>query len=445
MEKTEIKDKQVELKGNIWYKKIVYNLPLYIYLPMLILILTATFTGNLPNNMVGATAFLLLVAGGLVFVGDRIPIWKDWIGGGLIFCLVVGGIISYYHVLPEKSYNVITAFYYKPTNMLVWCVAALIAGSILSMPRTYLIKALPLYIPSIFGGLIFSCIFVFAGASIAGYGGIKGLLTVVLPIEGGGLGAGAIPISQIYANATGMEVDQVFSMIIPAVVIGNVVAIIIASLLYRIGEMKPNLSGNGVLMPKERWMPSGGIKKVDIKLTNETIMAGWTVAVSFLVIGYALRKIVPIHYFAIMIILTALVKILNILPDDIEQSAGHFYKFVATGFYGPLLLGVGLVHFKLDVLLETITPTYLVLAILAVAGAAFGAAIIGRLFGLYPIESALTGGLCMANMGGSGDIAVLAAARRIELMPFAQISSRIGGAIMLIIAQLAIGIWSHYL
>jgi len=445
MEKTEIKDKHVELRGNIWYKKIVYNLPLYIYLPMLILILIATFTGNLPNNMVGATAFLLLVGGGLVFVGDRMPIWKDWIGGGLIFCLVVGGIISYYHILPEESYNIIAAFYYKPTNMLVWCIAALIAGSILSMPRPYLIKALPFYFPAIFGGLIFSLIFVFAGASITGYGGIKSILTVVLPIEGGGLGAGAIPISQIYASATGMDVDQIFSMIIPAVVAGNIVAIIVASLLYRIGEMKPSLSGNGVIMPKERWMPAGGIKKVNIKLTNETIIAGWTVAVSFLVIGYALGKIIPIHYFAIMIILTALVKILNILPDEIEQSAGHFYNFIAIGFYGPLLLGIGLVHFKLDVLLETITPIFLFLTVLAVVGAALGAGIFGRLFGLYPIESAITGGLCMANMGGSGDIAVLAAARRMELMPFAQISSRIGGAIMLIIAQVAISIWSHYL
>lgn len=445
MEKTEIKDKQVELKGNIWYKNIVYNLPLYIYLPMLILILIATFTGNLPNNMVGATAFLLLVAGGLVFVGDRIPIWKDWIGGGLIFCLVVGGIISYYHILPEKSYNTIAAFYSSPTNMLVWCVAALIAGSILSMPRPYLIKAFPRYLPSILGGLIFGCLFVFAGAVITGYGGIKSILTILLPIEGGGLGAGAIPISQIYAKATGMDVDQIFSMVIPAVVIGNVVAILVASLLYRIGERKPNLSGDGILMPEENWMPAGGIKKVDIKLTNETITAGWTVAASLLVVGYALSKIIPIHYFAIMIILTGLVKILNILPDEIEQSAGHFYQFVATGFYGPLLLGVGLVHFKLDVLLETITPVYLFLTVLVVIGAALGAGIFGRLFGLYPIESAITGGLCMANMGGSGDIAVLAAAHRIKLMPFAQISSRIGGAIMLIIAQIAISIWSHYL
>lgn len=55
--------------------------------------------------------------------------------------------------------------------------------------------------------------------------------------------------------------------------------------------------------------------------------------------------------------------------------------------------------------------------------------------GFYPIDTAITAGLCMANRGGSGDIAVLGAARRLELISYAQLSSRLGGGIVLIIAS----------
>jgi Na+/citrate or Na+/malate symporter len=79
---------------------------------------------------------------------------------------------------------------------------------------------------------------------------------------------------------------------------------------------------------------------------------------------------------------------------------------------------------------------YLLLVSVTVFGAIIGAGLVGRLVGFFPIESAITGGLCMANMGGTGDVAVLSAAKRMELMPFAQISSRIGGAFMLILSSI---------
>ncbi len=55
---------------------------------------------------------------------------------------------------------------------------------------------------------------------------------------------------------------------------------------------------------------------------------------------------------------------------------------------------------------------------------------ISRRVGLYPIEGAVVTA-CHSGMGGIGDVAILTAADRMPLMPFAQIATRIGGAITL--------------
>lgn len=55
---------------------------------------------------------------------------------------------------------------------------------------------------------------------------------------------------------------------------------------------------------------------------------------------------------------------------------------------------------------------------------------------MYPIESAVITG-CHSGLGGTGDVAILSAANRMELMPFAQISTRIGGACVVVAAAIA--------
>ena len=54
---------------------------------------------------------------------------------------------------------------------------------------------------------------------------------------------------------------------------------------------------------------------------------------------------------------------------------------------------------------------------------------------MHPIESAVVTA-CHGGMGGAGDLAILTAANRMALMPFAQISTRIGGALTVIVATI---------
>ncbi|GAA5092524.1 hypothetical protein GCM10023259_103840 [Thermocatellispora tengchongensis] len=54
------------------------------------------------------------------------------------------------------------------------------------------------------------------------------------------------------------------------------------------------------------------------------------------------------------------------------------------------------------------------------------------------VEAAITPGLVMADTGGSGDVSVLSAANRMHLMPFAALTNRIGGALVLFVTALLV-------
>ena len=86
----------------------------------------------------------------------------------------------------------------------------------------------------------------------------------------------------------------------------------------------------------------------------------------------------------------------------------------------------------LGAVISAFSPLYMLLVLVVVVCVSICAGI----FGFYPVESAITAGLCTTNMGGTGDIAVLSAAKRMELLPFAQIATRICGALILIVASI---------
>lgn len=139
-----------------------------------------------------------------------------------------------------------------------------------------------------------------------------------------------------------------------------------------------------------------------------------------------------------MIISVALVKGFNILPEKYTDACAGWYNFIAKNFTPLLLLGIGISYTSLADIINAVSVQYVILVALVIIGAILGSGFVGKLVGFYPIEAAITAGLCMANMGGTGDVAVLNAADRMVLMPFAQISSRLGGAFIILLASILV-------
>ena len=434
----------------------LFNLPWPVFAICSAVILLCAYLGWLPTGMAGCFAFMIVIGTVLNEIGERTPIINSYLGGGAIVIIFGSALLNYFNLLPTKTvdgesvsyvFKGITTFFKGDGAFLDFYIAALITGSILGMNRKLLMKAAARYFPAIFGGLILSFALCVGLGAITGFGAVKALLLIALPIMGGGMGAGATPLSKIFESTGTMSAADAISIMTPAVAIGNAISIVMAGIVVKVITDK-KWNGNGALMqagtvdPKELEIsPEMQAKRDAIEIKNLGI--GLLVSCAFFAWGYILaqgwKMLVPsvtIHAYAWMILTVAVCKILNIIPENIEIACYQWFQFIMKNLTTTLLVGIGLCYLNINTVIETFTLQYLLLCLVTCIGAFVGAALVGKWVGFYPVESGLTAGLCMANMGGTGDVAVLSAANRLELMPFAQISSRLGGAIILILGSL---------
>lgn len=66
----------------------------------------------------------------------------------------------------------------------------------------------------------------------------------VLPIMGGGNGAGAVPLSNIYETVTGDPAANFYGFAIIILTIGNIFAIIGSAMLNTVGQKFPKMTGD---------------------------------------------------------------------------------------------------------------------------------------------------------------------------------------------------------
>lgn len=404
-----------------------------------------------PNFLI---MFSALAVFGLLFgeIGDRIPIWDEFIGGGTILVFVLAAVFGTYKLVPENFMKAVNIFYNKqPVNFLEMFIPALIVGSVLTVDRKTLIKSISGYIPLIIIGVTGASIGGIVVGFIFGKTPIDVMMNYVLPIMGGGTGAGAIPMSEIWSSKTGRPASEWFAFAISILSIANIIAILSGALLKKLGEVKQNLTGNGELIidnSKEAIKD----KEVDLKPELVDTVAAFILTGVLFMVAHILGELwaafakshhidFELHRLVFLILLTMFLNIANLVPDKIKAGAKRMQTLFSKHTIWILMAAVG---FTTDVqeIINAVTISNLLIALAIVLGAVGFIMLIARKMKFYPIEAAITAGLCMANRGGAGDVAVLGAADRMDLMSFAQISSRIGGAMMLVLGSVLFGLFA---
>lgn len=445
-EKTLHLDKKTTIISGLNLSKIkIFGTPFPLFAFLLITVLSAHFTDSLPSGLVGGFSFMFVVGAIFGEIGKRLPIFNKYIGGAPVMIFLVAAWFVHMGWLSEREIRTVTEVMDK-SKFLDLFIAVLITGSILAVNRKLLLRSLAGYIPTILAAVAGATLF---GITIGLFFGISPdriMMLYVLPIVGGGNGAGAIPLSEIYESVTGGSKEQYYSVAIAILTIANIVAIIVAAALNILGEKIPALTGNGELVRSSKLDVSEEPKKLNV--THREIAIGLMLAACVYTFAYALsKKILPgigsiqIHTFAYMVVIIAILNGIGLCSDEIKEGAKRLSNFFSKQMLWLLMVGVGIAYTDLAEIINALTFANLIIATVIVLGTTFGAALGGWAMGFYPIESSITAGLCMANRGGSGDLEVLAASNRMSLLSYAQISSRLGGGIVLVIASVVFGMF----
>jgi Na+/citrate or Na+/malate symporter len=372
-------------------------------------------------------------------IGERVPIWNTYIGGGLLATFFGVAVLKQFNLVPEAGLDAINSFISDDANFLEMFIIMLIIGSVLSLDRDILLRSFAGYIPAILGGLLAATILGGITGAIFGIPFSDTLIKYTLPIMGGGNGAGAVPLSQIYEQVTGDAAANYYSFAIIVLTIANIFCIIASAALNALGEKVPSLTGDKKTLirgAEELARDDEKIKTDNTDLSGALLLAFACFSVGILMSSVILPKIAgaPIHKYAYMIIFVVILAATGLVPARVRAGAKRLQSFFSGQLGIIIMVGMG-ADFNLGELFKAVAPSNIIMALMIVIGAIIGSAAVGYLVGFYPIDSAITAGLCMANRGGNGDLACLGAADRMDLIAYSQLSSRLGGGIVLIIAS----------
>ena len=414
-------------------------IPLPIYIGLLALIAGFVWTGKVPSDLL--MSIVLLAVGGFTCaeIGKRLPILRN-IGAAAIVATVIPSALAYYHWLPQPILTSVIDFT-KASNFLYLFIAAIIVGSILGMDRQVLIAGfVKIFIP-LAAGTVMAGIVGTAVGTLLGMGAWHTFFFVVVPIMAGGVGEGAIPLSIGYSTILNLPQGDMFAQVLPPVMLGSLTAIIASGILNFVGKKYPGLTGEGRLQPGasndvEHPGTTPEAKSV-VSVDTQTVAAAVITAVTLYLVGVLVQRLFEFPAPVTMLALAVVLKLGRLVSPGLEAGAHRVYKFFQVAVTYPLLFAIGVALTPWDKLMAAFHFANIVTIVSTVLTLMTTGFVVGRWLKMYPIETAIINA-CHSGQGGTGDVAILTAANRMQLMPFAQIATRIGGALVVTVTLIAL-------
>ncbi|WP_263865406.1 2-hydroxycarboxylate transporter family protein [Chromobacterium violaceum] len=153
---------------------------------------------------------------------------------------------------------------------------------------------------------------------------------------------------------------QIVATLIPAALIGNVVAILLAGLLNFYGKKHPRFSGSGMLVKTgedREWLAAQHEAPINLSLMG----SGLLLTCSFFTLGSLFAPITGIPGPILMIITAALVKVSKVMPAQMELGAYQMYQFMTSNLTYAILVGLGTLFVPWNQMVASVTPGYVLL------------------------------------------------------------------------------------
>lgn len=401
------------------------TLPLYLIFSAIVVM--AIYMEVVPVDVLGGMGVILSLGWVLGKIGSSIPVFNKY-GGSTILSMIVPAVFILYNLFPQNAIESVNMLM-SDANFLDLYVFSLVTGSILGMNRNVLVQGFARMVVPMMTGFVLALLIPSLVGWALGLGFEYTLFYIVTPSLAGGIGGGVLPLALGYSSITNVAYGEMVAILAPASILANFFSIAGAAYVNRLGEKKPHLTGNGTLIKSGKSITlDKEAKKASLPISFQLLGAGFFLLVTVYIGGNVLESFIGLPAAVIVIFSSTLLKYFQVLPKNLEEGALQLNNLISSNFTYPLMVGLGIIYLTLEDVLNILSWQYILIICVTVCTLGLTGFFMARFINLYPVESSILS-LNQSAMGGTGNVAVLATSNRQEMMPFAQVATRIGGAI----------------